>query len=466
MLFDLSVLSMALVLNTLPQDDATTPKHVTISEFFARGKILSMLIWRVCEHLKADSINTDYWQLFTGEDLHYDLACAKCCQAEPHWIAVPEEEFREIEKDCYWDGIAGQPEIKRQPSGQHFVHEVLSLEGLDASAIKAAAPLAQNWLALTASAELLELDAHTKTHRLLATLTDALDLSLHLSLCISKDESLVAIYETRGLKGVVVENPTGKVLFTFLRGEYHHEVSPFGVAFCEHAGRTLLIHTTDWNRLDITDPRTGELLTQREPTSYKKGEPRPEHYLDYFHGSLYSSPDGTWIADDGWIWAPYGVVQAWSLTRWLTENLWESEDGPTRHSPCGRAYFWGGPICWINNTTLAVWGYGNDDDWLLPAVRLFDVESGTERRWFPGPQTSKKGCEFWKPTTPFHNGWMVYDDVLFACSIEHGVSVWDIENGAWLCEDASFYPMAYQRSTKKFLTLLSDGTFQLSQLSE
>ena len=231
----------------------------------------------------------------------------------------------------------------------------------------------------------------------------------------------------------MVENATGKVLFTFQRGEYHHEVSPFGVAFCEHVGRTLLIHATDWNRLDITDPRTGELLTQREPTSYKQGESRPEHYLDYFHGALYLSPDGAWIADDGWAWHPTGAVNWWSLTRWLSENVWESEDvEPT--------------------------------DCFRPAVRLFDVEAGTELRWFPGPQTSRNGCEFWEPTAPFHNGWMVYDDVLFTCSIEHGVSVWDIENGAWLCEDASFYPAAYQRRTKTFLTLRSDGTFQLSQL--
>jgi hypothetical protein len=424
-----------------------------------------MRIWRVCEHLRADPENLDYWQFFTGEGLDYDLACSECCKDEPRWGVVSEEEFRHVEKESHWDGIKGQPEAGRTPSWQTFRHNRVRLSGVESRTIKVVVPLSQGWLALSDTGELLELDFEANTTPCIATLTDSLDVTLHLSACASPDESLVAIYETRGLKGVVVENATGKVLFTFQRGEYHHKVTPFGVAFCEHAGRTLLIHTTNWNRLDITDPRTGELLTHREPTSYKKGEACPEHYLDYFHGALYPSPDGTWIADDGWIWAPFGGVLAWSLRHWLTENAWESEDGPTKHTLCGRAYFWGGPICWIDNKTLAVWGYGNDDDWLLPAVRLFDVETGTELRWFPGPQTSRDQKAFWEPTVPFHNGWMVCDELLFVCSVEHGVSVWDIAEGTWLCEDTSFYPGAYQRSTKTFLTLRSDGTFQLSVLS-
>jgi len=88
-------------------------------------------------------------------------------------------------------------------------------------------------------------------------------------------------------------------------------------------------------------------------------------------------------------------VCTWNLVRWRDENVWESEDGLSRHYLCDRAYFWDGPLCWIDNTTLAVWGYGSDDDWLQPAVRLFDVTTGKEQDWFPGPDISPQKRDPW-----------------------------------------------------------------------
>ena len=81
----------------------------------------------------------------------------------------------------------------------------------------------------------------------------------------------------------------------------------------------------------------------------------PEHDLDYFHATLLPSPDGKWIADNGWAWQPVGIVRAWSIERWLNENVWESEDGPTAKNLCGQDN-WDQPMCWINNRTLAAWG--------------------------------------------------------------------------------------------------------------
>ncbi len=47
---------------------------------------------------------------------------------------------------------------------------------------------------------------------------------------------------------------------------------------------------------------------------------RPLHYLDYFHGELSVSPAENWIADNGWVWHPSGIVTSWSLQAWFNGN--------------------------------------------------------------------------------------------------------------------------------------------------
>jgi len=83
----------------------------------------------------------------------------------------------------------------------------------------------------------------------------------------------------------------------------------------------------------------GQVAAVSRPTSYKNGEERPPHYLDYFHGALHVNPKGSHVLDDGWIWHPLGVPTTWSLQRWVTENPWESEDGPSKLDTCARNYY-------------------------------------------------------------------------------------------------------------------------------
>ena len=154
-----------------------------------------MATWRLCEHLRVAPENRDYRQFFTGEGRHYDLACAECCQGEPHWVTVSEKEFRETEKKSYWDGIAGQPEVQCTPSGQMFLHNVVRLSGVDSSTIKNVVPLTDTWLLVTTAATLLELGLATQaTRSVCVALEKWLDFTLHLSARVSSDESLVAIY--------------------------------------------------------------------------------------------------------------------------------------------------------------------------------------------------------------------------------------------------------------------------------
>ena len=90
---------------------------------------------------------------------------------------------------------------------------------------------------------------------------------------------------------------------------------------------------------------TGRLLTERTYAPPPGGKGRPEHYLDYFHGTLAVSPDQQWIVDDGWVWAPAGIPRTWNFRRWIEENPWESEDGPSVRWLCQRWGVGGLPHC-------------------------------------------------------------------------------------------------------------------------
>ncbi len=91
-------------------------------------------------------------------------------------------------------------------------------------------------------------------------------------------------------------------------------------------------------------------------------------------------------------------------------------------------------------------GYGDDDRELVPAARIFDVTTNQER-WFAGPM-----------------GDLVFDEYLFSFSKEYGMMIWDVTTGERLLHDPAFCPTAYHRGARQFLTLLSDGRFQLSRL--
>ena len=258
---------------------------------------------------------------------------------------------------------------------------------------------------------------------------------------------MAAVVNPFGQYGIVVDLASGQVTMRLERGNYHTEQCRFPVSFVNLDGRTLLVHATAWNRLDISHPRTGTRLTGRGPTSYEAGEARPTRYLDYFHADLLVSPNGEWIADNGWVWHPVGVVRTWSLRKWVEENVWESEDAPSLRTLCQRSYFWGKPLCWLDDLMLAVWGFGEDDDFIIPAVRIFDVATGKEARWFAGP-----------------DGELAFDTYLFASSKEHGTTVWDEKTGERLHSEPELKPECYHPGAKAFISLLSDGGFKISRL--
>ena len=116
-------------------------------------------------------------------------------------------------------------------------------------------------------------------------------------------------------------------------------------------------------------------------------------------------------------------------------------------SLCWRSYYWDGPHCWLNDQLVAVWGYGQDDEWLIPAVCIFDVTTGKQVRWFPGPK-----------------GTLVFDGFLFSFDDSEGTSVWDIVTGERLLYDPTLLPLGYHPRSKTFLSIRESGRARISRL--
>lgn len=414
---------------------------------------------RVCVHLEQ-STDSDYAQYFSGVGVDYALVC-RACREEPGEIekklrAVSLERFTEIEEGGYWEwdknAIIGRPQILDRPTGLRFRHEEITIIPAIPDGVADLRPILSSGsgecLLLASDGHLIRLDPTQRSDCLLMNVSDSgMTLGSKCSLHVSAVGEMAAVVEARGRYGVVLDLRAGQSTMLLDRGDYYPEQTDFPAAFFQSGDKLCFVHGTDWNRLDISDPRTGCLLTDRSPTSWQRGQERPQHDLNYFHGGLAVSPGGGWIVDNGWVWHPVGVVVSWSMNRWIEDNPWESEDGTTRQTLCGRNYFWGGPLCWIDDKTVAVWGYGNDDENMLPAALLFDVETGRRVRWFAGPV-----------------GTLVFDGHLFSYSPEAGTSVWDIATGERLLHDASFCPRVYHPGVKRFVTFTQDGRVRLSRL--
>jgi len=362
------------------------------------------------------------------------LCCTACDEAmragQPVGLLVACEGcVARYDEEGYGDCIAwrGAPGIEQRPEpidttvvetplpdGFGPVVDLAPIAALDRSA----------WLLLTEDGTIARFDAEHRQHQRIATSTVPAEpehrpwagKQLRRRLYASPDGRFAAVVNDFGHHGQVLDLDAGSVTLTLHGGDYHPDTVPFSLALAEHGGRTVVVHRTAWNRLDVSDARTGELLTARDTPGYGPDRERPDHYLDYFHGGLHLSPTGRRVADDGWVWHPVGVPSAWELRRWLDGNVWESEDGETRVNLCYREYHWNIPMCWIGDDLLAVSGIGDDDLAILPGARIFDVTADVELIAFPGPRgqffaagrrlyaADPDGLTVWDPFTGHRTG--------------------------------------------------------------
>lgn len=170
----------------------------------------------------------------------------------------------------------------------------------------------------------------------------------------SANGKFVAIYVDYGQFGIILDIEKQRTILEIDTQNYYEDTVPFSLAFTTFEHDDIVIYRSDWNRLESFNLSQNISTTARYIAPYERNH-RPEHYLDYFHGALYVSPNDEYILDDGWVWQPYAVPHLWSLPTWLMQNPFESEDGASLQAVIFDEEDWDYPMCWLDNQRFALW---------------------------------------------------------------------------------------------------------------
>lgn len=419
----------------------------------------------VCAHLRATREPwLSYYRCFSGAEFDHQLLCSECADqfdagASPTTFHLCAEclDFATTEVGDLV-GVRGQPEVLDEPDGHDRPLLTISLPPLPSALIDVAfAEAAGVWCGLCEDGTIVRFsrnwDSADRIAR--APFFDEPDHAftghhLRRHLHLSNRAGTAAVVNDYGKHGAVIDLTSGDVTMRLDGGDYHPETVPFSLAFATADGREVLVHRTAWNRLDASDPQSGQLLTDRGPTSYQRDEPRPDHYLDYFHGRLYVSPDGQRLLDDGWVWHPIGIPEVWDLQRWLSDNVWESEDGASKVSLDGRDYYWDHGMCWIDSRRVAIEGIGSDDDHMVHGVWIFDVTERHPSSKITWP-TALELASFAGPRGQFFS-----DGTQLFTASDDGLSLWDIETGARVGLIRGFTPSRHALGFRELVEIRGD----------
>jgi hypothetical protein len=426
---------------------------------------------RVCPHLRSCRVPwISYVKWLIGAGLEAELLCVPCAEDRekglPVRVAFVCEECFQYATTEVGDlvGVRGKPGISTRPEPFNSALQKTPLPK-EVGKIVDICPVNRDgrsvWLMLAEGGVIIRLDADTADWARVASVNvppepDHKPWAGHVlrrRLHASSDGAFAAVVNDYGRYGRLVDLGSGDVTLALDGGGYHQGTVPFSFAFANVHGRPVAIHRTDWNRLDVTNPSTGQPLTDRGPTSFRRGEQRPEHYLDYFHGALYVSPNCEHIVDDGWVWHPVGVPTAWRLDRWLSDNAWESEDGPTKKDLCARDYCWDHAMTWIDERRVAVGGIGDDDTAMVDGARIFDITlpGSPGGQWRSDLHWARELKVFPGPAGVFFS-----DGVWLFSSDDTGLSRWDLADGTRTGQLQNFRPTHHHRDAHE-LVQLTDG---------
>lgn len=428
----------------------------------------------MCHHLRTCREPwLSYVKWYTGSGLVAELMCLPCSEEREKGLQIAtapvcQECFRHATSEVgEFAGIRGKAGILTRPEPFNVALVRTELPA-QIGAVVDMAPIQgsqSDWLLLTADHRLVRLNADTSEWRALAHATLPAEPErqpwnhchrrpcLHVSHC----GRFAAVVNDYGRYGQVMDLQLDKVTLSLDGGEYHENTVPFSFAFARLRGRTVAIHRTDWNRLDISDPATGELLTVRDSIRVEgQKDFEDERYLDYFHGALYVSPGDAHVLDDGWVWHPVGVPTTWSLDRWLFDNVWESEAGPTKQDVCGREYYWGDAVCWIDDSRLALAGIGDDDYWMIAGARVFDITAEASEPAGLRVDDLRGPRELIAISGPA--GHFFSDGSVLFSSDETGLSRWSLSDGMRTGHLEGFCPTRHHRGAGELVQLV-DRTF-------
>ncbi|MGW0518121.1 hypothetical protein [Crossiella sp. NPDC003009] len=93
---------------------------------------------------------------------------------------------------------------------------------------------------------------------------------------------------------------------------------------------------------------------------------------------LHTSPEGTRVADDGWVWGPVGSPRVLDVPVWL-----RGEEPDQRLSFRDEA--WDQPVAWVDEDTVAVQRIGQGDWMMIDGVELYDARTAARAGMFAGP---------------------------------------------------------------------------------
>ncbi|MBN2153703.1 MAG: hypothetical protein JW839_19760 [Candidatus Lokiarchaeota archaeon] len=118
------------------------------------------------------------------------------------------------------------------------------------------------------------------------------------------------LHEKYGTKGLLVSMEPLDVVRELNRSYYHAEDYAYPIAMFDLPdGRGAVAHChKEYCSLDIETVEGGEVLTERTYNS-----------SDIFHSKLDVSADGRYLVENGWVWHPWNVVQAYDIRRALKE---------------------------------------------------------------------------------------------------------------------------------------------------
>jgi hypothetical protein len=398
----------------------------------------------ICEHLASAA---EYCEWYGGHGLEHDLVCPGCAEAGRRGTTPVCAACQAAARiGLAWNadrGVIGRPGVRERDAGLALVHERVELDGrLPAPIVdlRPAPGAAARFLALLADGALWWIDLE---RRALDRCADLAGHGLHAgrpaALLISPDGGAAAVVSEERGRGVVLALDDGRETVALARSDFRAGEA-FPVALGVLGGRPLVVHATRWNRLDVVDALTGDLLTARSHGQAAPGERLP-HYLDHRHQALAISPDGEYVATAGESEHGLASVTTFSLRRLLEDDPWESEDGPSRWVHAPRWYAGGAPMAWLDGRRLAIWGYGPSAACLVDGVSIHDAIDGTLVRWFAGVARGELA---------------VAGDRLFGWTAD-GTQLWDLARGERLLEDRGLVPQRYHAGAGCFVTTNREG---------
>jgi len=263
-----------------------------------------------------------------------------------------------------------------------------------------------------------------------------------------------------------VYNFAQNYLLHLTRGDYLVEHCKYPIAlFRGDDGDPYMIYGTDWNRVDIANLATRQVVTADKSLIEVDAEKRHIDFykdfdeankllwprgFDYFYGKLALSPSKTKFLSAGWYWGSYDAATVFDIAEFVSNH---------RVTSC-HVYFLeheGRSVCWVDDGTIAV-PYNpahenENDDEDQPSKTFEDV---WQIRLYYADKRGEKAKEVVTLSEPVDlaSAELVYqiDEARF-CAFSKTIGLVVIaRDGRVLLRDPSVTPTSYDEARRVFLS--------------